>query len=107
MPLRFYLIRHGETEWSVSGQHTGVTDIPLTARGEDEARKLGQRLRDIPIANVLTSPLKRARRIWELAALDPAPEIDPHHPEVPVIAQWNAMSKETFETGKSTAIDRW
>ena len=56
---RIYLIRHGETEWSLSGQHTGRTDIPLTARGEDGARGLGQRLRDIQLARVLTSPRQR------------------------------------------------
>ncbi len=47
---RIYLIRHGETEWSLSGQHTSRTDIPLTARGEDGARELGQRLREIQFA---------------------------------------------------------
>ena len=54
-PLRLYFIRHGETEWSRSGQYTGRADIPLTAHGEDEAQKVGQRLRDIPFAHVLTS----------------------------------------------------
>ena len=82
-PLRLYLIRHGETEWSLSGQHTGVKDIPLTARGEAEARELAQRLRDIPFAHVLTSPLKRARRTCELAALNPTPEIEPD------LVEWN------------------
>ena len=62
MLARIYLIRHGETEWSLSGQHTGRTDIPLTARGEDGARELGQRLRDIQFARVLTTPRQRARR---------------------------------------------
>lgn len=62
MGQRIYLIRHGETEWSLSGQHTGSTDIPLIARGEDAARNLGLRLREIPFARVLTSPRLRARR---------------------------------------------
>jgi hypothetical protein len=66
---RIYLIRHGETEWSLSGQHTSRTDIPLTARGEEAARELGQRLRDIQFARVLTSPRQRARRTCELAWL--------------------------------------
>ena len=59
---RIYLIRHGETEWSLSGQHTSRTDIPLTARGEDAARELDRRLRDIQFARVLTGPRQRARR---------------------------------------------
>jgi broad specificity phosphatase PhoE len=80
---QLYLIRHGETEWSLSGQHTGVTDIPLTARGEAEARELAQRLRGIPFAHVLTSPRQRARRTCELAALNPAPEIEPD------LVEWN------------------
>jgi len=75
-PLRIHLIRHGETRWSLSGQHTGTTDIPLTARGEDEARELEGRLRDVSFSHVLTSPLKRARRTCELVALDPHPEVE-------------------------------
>ncbi|MGQ4650579.1 histidine phosphatase family protein [Lyngbya aestuarii] len=58
IPRYLYLIRHGETEWSLDRRHTGRTDIPLTQNGEDEARKLGQRLRDIQFAQVLTG-LKR------------------------------------------------
>jgi bisphosphoglycerate-dependent phosphoglycerate mutase len=52
-----YLIRHGETEWSLSGRHTSHTDISLTGRGEDGARELGQRLRNIQFAHVLLSPI--------------------------------------------------
>lgn len=62
-----YLVRHGETAWSLSGQHTGLTDLPLTTRGEENARALGRRLRGIAIASVLASPLKRALRTCELA----------------------------------------
>jgi len=80
---RIYLIRHGETEWSLSGQYTSRTDIPLTTRGEDGARKLGQRLRDIRFARVLTSPRQRARRTCELAGLGPASEIEPD------LAEWD------------------
>ena len=74
---RLYLIRHGETEWSLSNQHTGRTDIPLTARGEERARELGQRLRNIQFGRVLTSPRQRARRTCELAGLDAEAEIEP------------------------------
>jgi probable phosphoglycerate mutase len=81
--LQLYFIRHGETEWSLSGQHTGRTDIPLTARGEDEARELGPRLREIEFARVLTSPRQRARRTYELAGLGPAAEIEPD------LAEWD------------------
>jgi hypothetical protein len=62
-----YLIRHGQTAWSVSGQHTGLTDLPLTANGEAASRLLGTRLRKIAFSQVFTSPLRRARAtrtIW-------------------------------------------
>ena len=62
-----YLARHGETAWSLSGQHTGRTDLPLTERGERQARALGARLRGVNFAKVLTSPSQRARRTAELA----------------------------------------
>ena len=62
-----YLARHGETAWSLSGQHTGLTDLPLTSRGEQNARQLGERLRGLPFAAVLTSPLQRAARTCALA----------------------------------------
>jgi probable phosphoglycerate mutase len=80
---RIYLVRHGETEWSLSGQHTGRTDIPLTPRGEEAAQELGQRLRNIQFARVLTSPRQRARRTCELAGLGPVAEIEPD------LAEWD------------------
>ena len=57
-----YLARHGETAWSLSGQHTGRTDLPLTERGERQARIVGERLRGLAFAKVLTSPSQRAVR---------------------------------------------
>ena len=62
-----YLARHGETAWTISRQHTGRTDLPLTAQGEAQARKLGERLDGLKFAAVLTSPLQRAVRTCELA----------------------------------------
>ena len=73
----FYLARHGETAWSLSGQHTGRTDLPLTERGERNARALGERLRGLTFAKVFTSPLQRAARTCELAGFGTAAEIDP------------------------------
>jgi probable phosphoglycerate mutase len=68
--LQVFYIRHGETEWSISGQHTGRTDIPLTAQGEDEARQLEPYLKATPFASVLISPRQRARQTCALAGLE-------------------------------------
>jgi probable phosphoglycerate mutase len=88
---KVYLVRHGETEWSASGQHTGRTDIPLTPRGEQNARLLGQRLRGLHVALVLTSPLQRARRTAELAGFGSAtPDSD--------LLEWNYGTYEGRRT---------
>ena len=87
MPLRIYFVRHGETSWSLSGQYTGRTDIPLTAHGEIAARELGQRIRNISFSHVLTSPLLRARQTCELAGLA-KPEIEPD------LTEWDAGDDE-------------
>jgi broad specificity phosphatase PhoE len=71
-----YLARHGETAWSLSGQHTGLTDLPLTERGQRNARALGKRLQGLTFSAVLTSPLQRAARTCELAGFGTAAEID-------------------------------
>jgi probable phosphoglycerate mutase len=72
-----YLARHGETAWSLTGQHTGLTDLPLTERGERNAARLQQRLKGLTFAKVFTSPLQRARRTCELAGFGTVAEIDP------------------------------
>ena len=81
--LCLYFIRHGETAWTLSQQHTGRTDLPLTAHGEDEARQLGGRISDTGFAHVLTSPLQRARQTCALAGLGREPEIEPD------LAEWD------------------
>jgi broad specificity phosphatase PhoE len=82
-PLHVYLVRHGETEWSLTGQHTGRTDMALTSRGEDEARSLRPTLRAVHFDHALTSPLQRARRTCTLAGLGSAAEIEPD------LAEWD------------------
>ena len=81
--LRLFLVRHGETEWTISGRHTGQTDVPLTKHGETSALKLGLCLRIVEFSRVFTSPLQRARKTCELAGLEPAAEIDPD------LTEWN------------------
>ncbi len=71
-----YLARHGETAWTLSGQHTGLTDLPLTERGDRNARNLGSRLAGLAFAKVFTSPLQRATRTCELAGFAAAAEVD-------------------------------
>jgi broad specificity phosphatase PhoE len=71
-----YLARHGETAWTISGQHTGLTDLPLTERGERNARRLGERLHGLTFARVFTSPLQRAVRTCALAGFGDAAEVD-------------------------------
>jgi probable phosphoglycerate mutase len=75
--LRLFLVRHGETAWSLSGQHTGSTDIALTAHGESQARGLARRLRAIAFAQVFSSPLRRARQTCELAGFGGAAQMEP------------------------------
>jgi probable phosphoglycerate mutase len=77
------LVRHGETEWSLSGQHTGTTDIPLTEHGRDQARQLRPLLCGSDYALVLSSPLQRARATCELAGLGHRMQIDPD------LLEWN------------------
>src|SRR3954470_13502399 len=78
-----YLARHGETAWTITGQHTGRSDIPLTERGERNARRLGERLSGLTFSKVLTSPLQRARRTCELAGFGSSCEVDPD------LLEWN------------------
>jgi broad specificity phosphatase PhoE len=78
-----YLARHGETAWTVSHQHTGHADIPLTERGERNARSLGERLRGMTFAKVMTSPLSRARRTALLAGFGDVAQV------VPDLMEWD------------------
>lgn len=73
-PGRIVLIRHGETEWSRAGRHTGLTDLPLSAHGEQVARSLAGRVTSYRVGLCLASPLQRAWRTAQLAGLDPLPE---------------------------------
>ncbi|MBT9598216.1 MAG: histidine phosphatase family protein [Vitreoscilla sp.] len=75
--MKVCLVRHGETARSLSGQHTGVTDLGLTAHGEDESRSLVLRLRSLAFAQVLVSPRLRARQTCELAGVAAASELEP------------------------------
>jgi broad specificity phosphatase PhoE len=70
-----YLARHGETDWSLAGRHTGLTDLPLTELGERNARRLRDRLTGLTFAEVFTSPLRRARRTCELAGFGSEAEV--------------------------------
>jgi probable phosphoglycerate mutase len=93
LPL-IYLARHGETAWTLSGQHTGRTDLPLTERGELQARALSEPLRGLVFAKVLTSPSQRAVRTCELAGFGAGAEIDPD------LAEWDYGDYEGRRTAE-------
>jgi broad specificity phosphatase PhoE len=78
-----YLARHGETAWSLTGQHTGLTDLPLTESGERNAQRLREGLSGLTFAKIFTSPLQRARRTCELAGFGPLAEV------VPDLVEWD------------------
>jgi broad specificity phosphatase PhoE len=89
-----YLARHGETAWSVTGQHTGLTDLPLTERGERNALRLRKPLAGLVFAKVLTSPLQRAVRTCKLAGFGAAAEVDSD------LVEWNYGDYEGVRTAE-------
>jgi probable phosphoglycerate mutase len=91
---QLYLARHGETAWSLSGQHTGLTDLPLTPHGEDAARQLGERLRGMQFKAVFTSPLQRAARTCELAGFGDVAITDSD------LLEWNYGEYEGLRTAE-------
>jgi probable phosphoglycerate mutase len=98
---QIWLVRHGETAWSASGRHTSTTDVPLTPRGEEQARALGPRL-DRPWDLVLCSPLQRALRTAQLAGLEPTVE--------PGLQEWRygeAEGRTTAELSRDAPWDQW
>lgn len=92
-----YLARHGETAWTLTGQHTGLTDLPLTPNGERNAQRLGARLKGRQFAKVLTSPLRRAARTCELAGFGDAAETDT------ALVEWNYGEYEGLRTAEILA----
>ena len=89
-----YMARHGNTAWTLSGQHTGLTDLPLTADGEGNARRLGERLKGMAFAKVFTSPLQRAARTCQLSGLAAHAETDPD------LVEWNYGKYEGLTSGE-------
>ena len=98
-PARVYLVRHGETAWSLTGQHTGRNDIPLTANGEAAARKLAPRLQKLTFSVVYSSPLQRARRTCELAGYGARARF------LPDLMEWNYGDYEGV-TGSDIRVKR-
>jgi broad specificity phosphatase PhoE len=89
-----YLARHGETAWSISGQHTGRTDLPLTERGVRQARALGERLRRYAVTAVLTSPSQRAVRTSQIAGFGELAQVNPD------LAEWDYGQYEGRRTAE-------
>ena len=96
VPGNIYLFRHGETEWSLSGQHTGTTDLPLLPEGEQAARELADVLKNHHFERVLVSPLQRARRTAELAGLGDF-EVEP------LLREWDYGAYEGITTKEISA----
>ena len=92
-----YLARHGETAWTLSRQHTGLTDLPLTERGDRTARRLGERLKALTFTAVFTSPLQRAARTCELAGFKSVAEVDKD------LVEWNYGQYEGRRTAEIRA----
>jgi probable phosphoglycerate mutase len=92
-----YIARHGETAWTITGQHTGLTDLPLTPQGESNARGLGERLKGMVFAKIFTSPLQRARRTCALAGFGPVAEVDSD------LVEWNYGQYEGRRTAEIRA----
>lgn len=93
-PGRVYLIRHGQTPWTVTGQHTSVTDIPLTPDGEEEARSIGAALTPVTFELVLVSPRQRTQRTAELAGLSQQAVIEPN------LVEWDYGGFEGLTTAE-------
>jgi probable phosphoglycerate mutase len=89
---QIWLARHGETAWSLSGQHTGRTDLPLTEHGEHNAELLGRRLQGRTFAKVFTSPLQRARRTCQIAGFVDVAVVDPN------LVEWDYGEYEGLTT---------
>ncbi len=89
-----YLARHGETAWSLSGQHTSFTDLPLTEHGKRNAARLGDRLKGLTFAKVFTSPLVRALATCEIAGYGQVAEVDPD------LVEWNYGDYEGLTTAQ-------
>lgn len=104
MAERIFLVRHGETAWSLSGQHTGMSDIPLTENGKAQARALGEELRALSFTKALVSPLVRAQTTFELLGLS-----TPHALEEDLL-EWNygkyegVTTKEIHKTVPSWSV---
>jgi probable phosphoglycerate mutase len=92
-----YLARHGETAWTITGQHTGVTDLPLTAQGERNARGLADALRNLVFTKVFTSPLQRARQTCALAGFEAVAHVDSD------LVEWNYGEYEGRRTAEIRA----
>src|SRR5262245_23159401 len=95
--LEIYIARHGETAWTITGQHTGLTDLPLTPRGERNARRLGNRLKGMEFAKVLTSPLQHARQTCALAGFASMAEVESD------LIEWNYGEYEGLRSAEIRA----